>query len=466
MLLYRRNERRMVSHDLERVRSSHPNAYPQERAHRSLGQPGGEPLLVLPNLVIKSGDIDIDILDHKERLPIVLGRVLKRDIKVNTSRAKLNIEQPGILELDPPALLADPVGNVGSLHVQALDTKPDGAIVLGSVRGVTLGELKVIMRNESDRVRDERCGIEFEIINHQINVFALEFDSRHGDLLDQADNPGQHDVDHIPVQTGSISFQTVEPDFTGIRQVFPHGLDRVDQVGRLLVVCERVEERLEFFLQRRGVGFPGWVVPEEGLSIVVQGRSLSVCSLRNDVCGGARAKVSVGVRHTGGDGRYLQPSSCRIRSRYSAIALKYSVNRGSFLISSAAYHEKDDRMSANGTLPGTGNPNTHLSGRRNHTIHTLARQVLDKLFQIPTGLLDLFILITNIALLRRFIQRILRLVRVLFHNVHQGIDRLVVRLVLLRLEHDLLESGDEFVFCFIGGRQFFIKVLSRRPGGS
>lgn len=102
---------------------------------------------------------------------------------------------------------------------------------------------------------------------------------------------------------------------------------------------------------------------------------------------------------------------------------------------------------------------THLLRSLDNRIHALARQVLDKLLQVPTGLLHLFILVAHIALLDGLIECLLGLGSILLDDVHQGVDSLVVGLVLLGLNDDLLESVDELVFCFIGGGELFVKVL-------
>lgn len=94
-----------------------------------------------------------------------------------------------------------------------------------------------------------------------------------------------------------------------------------------------------------------------------------------------------------------------------------------------------------------------------YRIHALARQVLDKLLQVATGLLHLFIFVADVALVDRLIERLLCLGRILFHDIHERVDGLVVGLVLLRLDDDLLQAVDELVLGFIGGGQLFVKVL-------
>ena len=85
------------------------------------------------------------------------------------------------------------------------------------------------MRDESDRVRNERRRLQVEVVNHQIDILALELDPRNGNLLDQTDDAGHHDIDKVPVETVAVSLQAVEANLAGIRHVFAHGLDCVDQ---------------------------------------------------------------------------------------------------------------------------------------------------------------------------------------------------------------------------------------------
>ena len=239
--------------------------------------------MVLPNLVVKAGDVDINVLDNEEGLSVILRGVLERDIKVDTSRAELNVQETRVLELDPSALLAEPVGNVGRRDVEALDPHSDGAVVLGRISGIALRELKVVVGDESDRVGNERSRLQVEVVNHQIDILALELNSRDGDLFDETDDTGHHDIDKVPVETVAVGFQAVEAHLAGIGHVFAHGLNCVDQVGGEFIVGERVEEGFKFLLQGRGVGLPVGVVPQEGLAVIVEGGSLSVGVLGDDV---------------------------------------------------------------------------------------------------------------------------------------------------------------------------------------
>lgn len=48
---------------------------------------------------------------------------------------------------------------------------------------------------------------------------------------------------------------------------------------------------------------------------------------------------------------------------------------------------------------------------------------------------------------------------VLLGETDEGVDGLRVLRVLLSLDDDLLEAGDEVVFGFVGGGEFLVKVL-------
>ena len=57
---------------------------------------------------------------------------------------------------------------------------------------------------------------------------TLELDTRHGDLLDEADQPGQDDIDEVPVQASSLALEGVETDMAGFTEVLAKDLDGID----------------------------------------------------------------------------------------------------------------------------------------------------------------------------------------------------------------------------------------------
>jgi hypothetical protein len=112
-----------------RTRSTHE----QNGSGRSLGQPGSQPVVVVPDLEVESNNRHLDVLDLEESLTSLLLGVLEGDVKVDSLGSELNVKQTRVLEGDPTGLLVEPVGNVGGLDVQALDPQTSRAVVVGSV---------------------------------------------------------------------------------------------------------------------------------------------------------------------------------------------------------------------------------------------------------------------------------------------------------------------------------------------
>lgn len=104
-----------------------------EGLEERLGEPGRKPPVVLRDRKVKVPDLDIDILDDKECLVVVLVGILERDVKVDTVRAELEVEQTIVFEWPEARLAVDPKGNVGRLKVQTLDPQSDRRVVLGRV---------------------------------------------------------------------------------------------------------------------------------------------------------------------------------------------------------------------------------------------------------------------------------------------------------------------------------------------
>jgi hypothetical protein len=52
-----------------------------------------EPRRVLGDVPVEVRDIDVDVLDDKERLSVVRGRVLERDVKGNSLVVKRNVKE-------------------------------------------------------------------------------------------------------------------------------------------------------------------------------------------------------------------------------------------------------------------------------------------------------------------------------------------------------------------------------------
>jgi hypothetical protein len=98
-------------------------------------------------------------------------------------------------------------------------------------------------------------------------------------------------------------------------------------------------------------------------------------------------------------------------------------------------------------------------GGLDNAVHALSSQVFHELLQVPAGLLHLFIFVANVTLFDSFVESILSLVRILLDDVDKGVDGLVVRLVLLGVQNNLLESGDELVLCLISSGKLFIQIL-------
>lgn len=96
-----------------------------------------------------------------------------------------------------------------------------------------------------------------------------------------------------------------------------------------------------------------------------------------------------------------------------------------------------------------------------NTIHALSGQVFDKLLQVSASLLNLFVLVADIALFDGLVQSILSFMSVLLDDTDEGVDSLVVSLVLLGVENNLLESRDKLVLGLVGGGKLLIQVLQR-----
>jgi len=105
----------------------------QDGSGRSLGQPGSQPVVVVPDLEVESNNRHLDVLDLEESLTSVLLGVLEGDVKVDSFGSELNVKQTRVLKGDPAGLLVEPVGNVRGLDVQALDPQTSRAVVVGGV---------------------------------------------------------------------------------------------------------------------------------------------------------------------------------------------------------------------------------------------------------------------------------------------------------------------------------------------
>ena len=105
----------------------------QDGSGRSLGQPGSQPVVVVPDLEVESNDRHFDVLDLEESLTSVLLGVLEGDVKVDSFGSELNVKQTRVLKGDPAGLLVEPVGNVRGLDVQTLDPQTSRAVVVGGV---------------------------------------------------------------------------------------------------------------------------------------------------------------------------------------------------------------------------------------------------------------------------------------------------------------------------------------------
>lgn len=165
------------------------------------GEPGCEPPVVLGDAKVKVSDLDIDVLDGKEGLAVVLVGVLESNIKVDTIGTKLEVEQTVVFEWPESSLFVDPEGNVAGLKVETLNSESDRRVVLGSIGGVTLGESEIVVGNESDRVGDERGRLEREVVNNEIDILGLELNPGDGDLLDETNDSGDNDIHEVSVES-------------------------------------------------------------------------------------------------------------------------------------------------------------------------------------------------------------------------------------------------------------------------
>lgn len=117
-----------------------------EGLEERLGEPGGEPPVVLGDGKVKVLDLDLDVLDDKERLVVALVGIFERDVKVDTLRTKLEVEQTVVFEWPEASLSVDPEGDVGGFKVETLDTESDRRVVLGRVWVVSCRPLHYLMR--------------------------------------------------------------------------------------------------------------------------------------------------------------------------------------------------------------------------------------------------------------------------------------------------------------------------------
>lgn len=108
-------------------------AYLDKGPNDGLGEPGGEPLLVLGNREVKVLEVDVHLLDGKEGLSVVLVGVLEGDIERDTVRAELEGKDTRVLERPEPDLAVDPEGDVLGFKVESLNTETEGGVILRGV---------------------------------------------------------------------------------------------------------------------------------------------------------------------------------------------------------------------------------------------------------------------------------------------------------------------------------------------
>lgn len=99
------------------------NTHLDESLDDGPGEPGADPLVVLPDLEVKVGQGDIDVFDLEEGLSVVvLVGVLEGDVERDSLLAKGDVEQTGVLEGRETSLLGHPEGNVGGGKVNTRDS--------------------------------------------------------------------------------------------------------------------------------------------------------------------------------------------------------------------------------------------------------------------------------------------------------------------------------------------------------
>lgn len=100
--------------------------------------------------------VDRDILDDKERLAVLLGRILECNVERDALAVKADLEQALVLEGgEEAALLVEPVGNLLGVEPEAVDVEPDRGVVVGRVGGKALSKEQVVVVDDPDVVRDE-----------------------------------------------------------------------------------------------------------------------------------------------------------------------------------------------------------------------------------------------------------------------------------------------------------------------
>lgn len=150
---------------------------------------------------------------------------------------------------------------------------------------IALSKPQIVVLHNPDRVRDERRRLELDVVDDDIDVLRLVLDTRDWDLLDERDQAGHEHIGKVAVEALSLGTERANPDLTGRRDARPEVLERRDESVSRLVVGDPVDQRLELFLQLRGVLLPLVVLGEQGLPIVVDRRRLAVRALRRDVAG-------------------------------------------------------------------------------------------------------------------------------------------------------------------------------------